>query len=88
MTLEQFALDLLPNPDRRRCGSWQGISFAHRARNLVILGPLVVGDTYLAAALGGKAVEVGYWLPLLSLETLMTQLMRAHREYSLERAIQ
>jgi DNA replication protein DnaC len=47
-----------------------------------------VGKTHLAVALGVKAVEAGYSVLFLTLETLMTRLTRARNENRLERALQ
>lgn len=65
-----------------------GLSFVERAHNVVILGPPGVGKTHLAVALGVKAVEAGYSVLFLTLETLMTRLVRAQHENRLERSLQ
>ena len=54
---------------------------------MVILGPPGVGKTHLSVALGVKAVEAGYSVRFLTLETLMTRLVRAQSENRLERAL-
>jgi DNA replication protein DnaC len=64
-----------------------GLSFAERAHNVVILGPPGVGKTHLAVALGVKAVEAGFSVLFLSLETLMTRLVKAQHENRLERSL-
>jgi DNA replication protein DnaC len=46
-----------------------------------------VGKTHLAIALGIKAVEAGYSVLFLSLETLMGRLVRARHENRLERTL-
>jgi hypothetical protein len=58
------------------------------AHNVVLLGPPGVGKTHLAVGLGVKAVEAGYSVLFLTLETLMTRLGRAKHENRLERALQ
>ncbi len=87
-TLDQFDFDFQPSLDRRQVRELTGMSFVERAHNVVILGPPGVGKTHLAVALGVKAVEAGYSVLFLSLETLMTRLMRARHENRLERALQ
>jgi len=63
------------------------MSFVERAHNVVILGPPGVGKTHLAVALGMKAVETGYSVLFLTLETLVTRLSKARHENRLERAL-
>ena len=86
-TLEQFDFDFQPSLDRRKVRELAGMSFVERAHNVVILGPPGVGKTHLAVALGVKAVEAGYSVLFLTLETLMTRLTKARHENRLERAL-
>jgi len=87
-TLEQFDFDFQPSIDRKLIRELSGASFVERAHNVVFLGPPGVGKTHLAVALGVKAVEAGYSVLFLTLETLMTRLMRAKHENRLERQLQ
>jgi DNA replication protein DnaC len=87
-TLEQFDFDSQPSVDRRQVRELAGLSFVERAQNVVLLGPPGVGKTHLAAALGLKAIEAGYSVLFLTLETLMTRLVRAKHENRLERTLQ
>jgi len=64
------------------------MSFVERSHNVILLGPPGVGKTHLAIALGVKAVEAGYSVLLMTLEQLMTRLMRAFNENRLERTLQ
>lgn len=86
-TLEQFDFEFQPSLDRRQVRELAGLSFLERSHNVVILGPPGVGKTHLAVALGVKAVEAGYSALCLTLETLMTRLVRAQSENRLERAL-
>lgn len=86
-TLEQFDFDFQPSLDRRQVRELAGLSFVERAQNVVILGPPGVGKTHLAVALGVKAVEAGFTVRFLTLETLMTRLVKAKHENRLERAL-
>lgn len=86
-TLEQFDFDFQPSLDRRQVRELAGLSFVERAHNVVILGPPGVGKTHLSVALGVKAVEAGYSVRFLTLETLMTRLVKARNENRLERAL-
>ncbi len=65
-----------------------GMSFVERAHNVIFLGPPGVGKTHLAIALGVKAVEAGYSVLFLTLEALMTRLVKAFNENRLERSLQ
>jgi DNA replication protein DnaC len=58
-----------------------------RTENVVLLGPPGVGKTHLAIALGIKAVEAGYSVCFLTLESLMGRLVRARHENRLERIL-
>lgn len=87
-SLEQFDFDFQPSLDRRQVRELAGTSFIERAHNVVMLGPPGVGKTHLSIALGVKAVESGYSVRFLTLETLITRLVRAQNENRLERALQ
>jgi DNA replication protein DnaC len=87
-TLEQFDYDFQPSLDRRQVRELAGLSFVERAHNVVILGPPGVGKTHIAIGLGVRAVEAGYSVLFLTLETLMTRLVKAKLENRLDRALQ
>lgn len=87
-TLEQFDFDFQPSIDRKVIRELAGLSFVERAHNVVLLGPPGVGKTHLAVALGVKAVEAGYSVLFLTLESLMARLLRARHENRLDRTLQ
>ena len=87
-TLEQFDFDFQPSLDRRQVRELAGLSFVERAHNVIVLGPPGVGKTHLAIALGVLAVEAGYSALFLTLESLMTRLLKAQHENRLERTLQ
>ena len=87
-TLDQFDFDFQPSLDRRQVRELSGMSFAERAHNVILLGPPGVGKTHLAIALGVKALEAGYSVLFLTLEALMTRLVKAFHENRLERSLQ
>jgi DNA replication protein DnaC len=64
-----------------------GLSFVDRTENVVLLGPPGVGKTHLAIALGIKAVEAGYSVLFLTLDTLMGRLVRTRHENQPERIL-
>jgi DNA replication protein DnaC len=87
-TLDQYEFEFQPSVDRRQVRELAGLSFVERGQNIVLLGPPGVGKTHLAIGLGVKAVEAGYSVLFLTLEGLMTRLVRAKHENRLERALQ
>ena len=87
-TLDQFDFDFQPSIDRKAIRELAGMSFLERSHNVVLLGPPGVGKTHLAVALGVKAVEAGYTVLFLTLESLMGRLVRARHENRLERTLQ
>jgi DNA replication protein DnaC len=87
-TVEQFDFGFQPSVDRKVIRELSGLSFVDRAENVVFLGPPGVGKTHLAIALGVKAVEAGHRVLFLSLETLLSRLVRAKHENRLERQLQ
>lgn len=86
-TMEQFDFDFQPSLDRRQVRELTGLSFVERAHNVVILGPPGVGKTHLAVGLAVKAVEAGYSVQFVTLEALMTRLVKAKHENRLERVL-
>jgi DNA replication protein DnaC len=87
-TLDQFDFDFQPSLDRRQVRELAGMSFVERAHNVIVLGPPGVGKTHLAIGLGVKAVEAGYSVLFMALESLMTRLVKAFHENRLERSLQ
>ncbi len=87
-TLEQFDFSFQPSIDRKVIRELAGLSFVERAENVILLGPPGVGKTHLAISLAIKAVEAGYRALFLTLEQLLTRLMRAKGENRLERILQ
>jgi DNA replication protein DnaC len=87
-TLEQFDFECPPSLDRKVMRELAGLSFVERAEHVVLLGPPGVGKTHLAIALGIKTVEAGSSALFLTLETLMSRLIRARQENRLERMLQ
>jgi DNA replication protein DnaC len=87
-TLDQFDFEFQPSLDRKVVRELAGLSFVERAHNVVLLGPPGTGKTHLAVALRVRAVEAGYSVMFLTLETLMTRLVRARHENRLDKILQ
>ena len=83
----ELDFDFQPSLDKRQIRELSGLSFVERAHNVVILGPPGVGKTHLSVALGVKAVEAGFSVLFLTLESLMTRLTKAQHENRLERSL-
>lgn len=86
-TLDQFEFDFQPSLDRKQVRELAGMSFVERAHNIILLGPPGVGKTHIAIGLGVKAVEAGYSVLFLTLEQLMTRLVKSFNENRLERTL-
>jgi DNA replication protein DnaC len=87
-TVEQFDFECQPALDRKVLRELAGLSFVERTEHVALLGPPDVGKTHLAIALGIKAVDAGSSVLFLTLETLMSRLIRARQENRLERMLQ
>lgn len=85
---DQFDFDFQPSIDKKVIRELSGLSFVERAENVIFLGPPGVGKTHLAIALGVAAVEAGHRVLFLTLETLITRLIRAQRENRVEKVLQ
>ena len=87
-TLEQFVFGFQPSIDRKVVRELSGLGFVDRCENVVLLGPPGVGKTHLAVALGVKAAESGHRLLFMSLDRLVTTLVKARQENRLDRQLQ
>lgn len=88
-TLEQFDFGFQLSIDRKVVRELSTLGFVGRAENVVLLGPPGVGKTHLAIGLAIKAAEVGHRVLFLTLEQLMSKLLkRASQENRLERQLQ
>jgi DNA replication protein DnaC len=87
-TLEQFDFAFQPSLDKKVVRELSGLGFVERAENVILLGPPGTGKTHLSIALGVKAVEAGHRVLFLTVEKLMTSLVKAQQENRLERQLQ
>lgn len=87
-TIEQFDFSFQPSIDKKVVRELSSLRFVERSENVILLGPPGVGKTHLAIALGVKAVEAGYRVHFLTLESMLTRLMRARTENRTERQLQ
>lgn len=87
-TLEQFDFSFQPSIDHKIVRELAGLSFVERSENVVLLGPPGVGKTHLAVALAVKAAEAGHRVLFMTLDRLVSTLMRARQENRLDRQLQ
>ncbi|MFS8149711.1 IS21-like element helper ATPase IstB [Vreelandella titanicae] len=87
-TLEQFDFSFQPSIDRKLVRELSGLGFVERNENVILLGPPGVGKTHLAVALGVKAAEAGHRVLLMTLDRLVSTLVKARQENRLDRQLQ
>ncbi|WP_299236701.1 IS21-like element helper ATPase IstB [uncultured Halomonas sp.] len=87
-TLEQFDFSFQPSIDHKIVRELAGLGFVERGENVVLLGPPGVGKTHLAVALAVKAAEAGHRVLFMTLDRLVSTLLRARQENRLDRQLQ
>ncbi len=87
-TLEQFDFSFQPSIDRKLVRELSGLGFVERNENVILLGPPGVGKTHLAVALGVKAAEAGHRVLFMTLDRLVSTLVKARQENRLDRQLQ
>jgi len=87
-TLEQFDFSFQPSIDHKIVRELAGLGFVERGENVVLLGPPGVGKTHLAVALAVKAAEAGHRVLFMTLDRLVSTLIRARQENRLDRQLQ
>ena len=76
MRLENFDFLFQPAVQKERIENLSTCEFIRRHENALFFGPPGVGKTHLAAALGVKAIELGYSVSYYTVEELLLQLKR------------
>lgn len=87
-TLEQFDFSFQPSIDHKIVRDLAGLGFVERSENVVLLGPPGVGKTHLAVALAVKAAEAGHRVLFMTLDRLVSTLVRSRQENRLDRQLQ
>lgn len=86
-TLAQFDDGRLPLRIRRMLPQLQSGAFADRADNILFFGLPGTGKTHLAAGLGHALIETGRSVLFTPTYQLVGRLLRAKRDYELEREL-
>lgn len=75
-TLDGFDFAFQPTVDRRKIELLATGEYLAKKENVLLLGPPGVGKSHLAAALGVKAVALGFGVSFMTLDELIYALMR------------
>lgn len=86
-TLEGFDWDTKVTFDRDRIRELFGLGFIDRAEDVIFMGPVGVGKTFLACALGHTACRAGHDVLFLRADVLLRQLHQSRADLSTERAM-
>jgi DNA replication protein DnaC len=86
-TLESFNWDTETTFDRDRVRDLFGLGFIDRAEDVIFMGPVGVGKTYLAAALGHAACRAGHDVLFLRADRLLRRLHQSRADLSTDRAM-
>lgn len=86
-TFEGFDWDTEATFDRDRVRDLLGLGFIDRAEDVIFMGPVGVGKTFLACALGHAACRAGHQVLFLRADVLLRQLHQSRADLSTERAM-
>jgi DNA replication protein DnaC len=86
-TLEGFDWDAPITFDRDRVRDLFGLGFIARQEDVILLGPVGVGKTFLACALGHAACRAGYDVLFLRADRLFQLLLQSRADHSTEKAL-
>lgn len=87
-TLEQFDFSFQPTIDQKVIRELSGLGFVNRNENVILLGPPGVGKTHIAVSSAVKAAESGHRVLFMTLDRLISALIKARQENRLERQLQ
>lgn len=86
-TLESFDLDGPVSVDRQRVGDLFGLGFVARREDVILLGPVGVGKTHLATALGHAACRAGHQVLFFRAEKALKLLRQSRADNSTEKLL-
>jgi DNA replication protein DnaC len=86
-TFEDFDWDAPVTFDRDRVRDLFGLGFIERHEDVVFLGPVGVGKTFLASALGHAACRAGHNVRFLRSDYMLKLLHQSRADHSTEKAL-
>jgi len=86
-TFEGFDWDAPVSFDRERVRDLFTLGFVERQEDVILLGPVGVGKTFLASALGHTACRAGYEVLFLRADRMLHTLHQARADHSTEKAM-
>jgi DNA replication protein DnaC len=86
-TFEGFDWDTEVTFDRNRVRDLFGLGFIDRAEDVIFMGPVGVGKTFLACALGHAACRAGHDVLFMRADQLLRLLRQSRADLSTERAM-
>jgi DNA replication protein DnaC len=86
-TLEGFDWDAPITFDRDRVRDLFSLGFVERHQDVVLLGPVGVGKTFLACALGHAACRAGHEVRFLRADHLLQRLHQSRADHSTEKVL-
>lgn len=84
---ENFDWDAPVTFDRNRVKDLFGLGFIERREDVILLGPVGVGKTFLASALGHSACRAGHNVLFLRADLMLRQIHQSRADHSTERAL-
>jgi len=86
-TFEDFDWDAPVTFDRDRVRELFGLGFLERRQDIIFLGPVGVGKTFLACALGHSACRAGHRVLFLRSDDLLKRIHQSRADNSTERVL-
>ena len=86
-TLENFDWDVPVTFDRDRVRDLFSLGFMDRKEDVVFMGQVGVGKTFLASALGHSACRAGKKVLFLRADTMLKELHQSRADYSTEKSM-
>ena len=84
-SLEDFDWEAAVTVDRRLIDAAFALEFLDRAEHVLLVGPVGVGKSFLAQALGYAALKAGYGVLFARADSYFRKMARARIDGSLER---